>query len=160
MSSVLLDTSFFIRLFDEGSDLHNNAKAYYKYFLYENFIIKISTIAIAEFCVKGALSDLPLKNMQIIPFNIFHAERSGELMGAILEEKEKKTDKIKDRNIVINDVKMFAQADLDNAIDFFVSSDVRAVSKFSFLKDRCGVRFKYIDINIPHNEVFGILPFK
>lgn len=71
--SVLLDTSFFLRLFDTSSPLHENAKSYYKYFLEHDITLKISTIAIAEFCVKGEITDLPLRNMKIIPFNFDHA---------------------------------------------------------------------------------------
>ena len=35
MISVLLDTSFFIRLLNSEDPLHENAKGYYKYFLEE-----------------------------------------------------------------------------------------------------------------------------
>lgn len=35
--SVLLDTSFFLRLFDTSSPLHENAKSYYKYFLEHDY---------------------------------------------------------------------------------------------------------------------------
>ena len=45
---VLLDTSFFIRLLNEEDPLHNNALGYFRYFLEHDFMIKISTIAIAE----------------------------------------------------------------------------------------------------------------
>ena len=45
---VLLDTSFFIRLLNEEDSLHENALGYFKYFLEHDFVIKISTIAIAE----------------------------------------------------------------------------------------------------------------
>ena len=58
---VLLDTSFFIRLLNEEDSLHENALGYFKYFLEHDFVIKISTIAIAEYCVRGDVSELPLK---------------------------------------------------------------------------------------------------
>ena len=69
MISVLLDTSFFIRLLNSEDPLHENAKGYYKYFLEEEIKMKISTISIAEYCVKGDITDLPLKNLMILPFN-------------------------------------------------------------------------------------------
>lgn len=50
---VLLDTSFFIRLLNEEDPLHENAFGYFRYFLEHDFVIKISTIAIAEYCVRG-----------------------------------------------------------------------------------------------------------
>lgn len=45
---VLLDTSFFIRLLNEEDPLHENALGYFRYFLEHDFVIKISTIAIAS----------------------------------------------------------------------------------------------------------------
>lgn len=74
--SVLLDTSFFIRLLNDTDPLHINAKAYFKYFLENDIILKVSTISIAEYCVRGSLDDLPLKNIQIIPFNLDHAKKN------------------------------------------------------------------------------------
>ena len=45
---VLLDTSFFIRLLNEEDPLHEKAFGYFRYFLEHDFVIKISTIAIAS----------------------------------------------------------------------------------------------------------------
>ena len=70
--SVLLDTSFFIRLLNDDDKLHKNARGYFKYFLDKEILMKISTISIAEYCVLGSVEDLPLKNLQIIPFNLDH----------------------------------------------------------------------------------------
>ncbi len=74
---VLLDTSFFIRLLNDEDPLHENALEYFKYFLQQKFPLVISTISIAEYCVRGSLDELPLKNLQIIPFNINHAKKTG-----------------------------------------------------------------------------------
>jgi predicted nucleic acid-binding protein len=76
---VLLDTSFFIRLMDESEPLHKNALGYFRYFLESDFELFISTIAIAEYCVRGKLDELPLRNLKILPFNLDHAEKTGEL---------------------------------------------------------------------------------
>lgn len=74
--SVLLDTSFFIRLLNDEDVLHENALSYYKYFLENDIVLKVSTISIAEYCVRGKLEDLPLKDIQIVPFNLNHAEKN------------------------------------------------------------------------------------
>jgi predicted nucleic acid-binding protein len=74
--SVLLDTSFFIRLLNDEDPLHQNALGYYKYYLENEIPLKLSTISIAEYCVKGSMEDLPLKNVQVIPFNLNHAEKN------------------------------------------------------------------------------------
>ena len=37
----------------------------------------ISTISIAEYCVGGDVHELPLRNLQIVPFNLDHSKRTG-----------------------------------------------------------------------------------
>ena len=67
---VLLDTSFFIRLLNEEDPLHDNALGYFRYFLENDFVIKISTIAIAEYCVRGEVNELPahpIKSVASLP---------------------------------------------------------------------------------------------
>lgn len=74
--SVLLDTSFFVRLLNEDDRLHKNALDYLKYFLENEVTLKVSTISIAEYCVKGTVDELPLRNLQIIPFNLDQAKKN------------------------------------------------------------------------------------
>ena len=62
VKAVLLDTTFIIRLLSESDELHENAMAYYKYFLEHGIDMKFSTISIAEYCVIGAVSELPLRD--------------------------------------------------------------------------------------------------
>jgi predicted nucleic acid-binding protein len=64
--SVLLDTSFFVRLLNDEDPLHSNAKDYFKYFLEQDIVLKVSTISIAEYCVRGKIDELPLRNIQIL----------------------------------------------------------------------------------------------
>lgn len=85
--SVLLDTSFFIRLLNDVDPLHNNAKEYFRYFLENSVQTKISTISIAEYCVKGNIDELPLRNLQIVPFNLDHAKRAGVFLKLCLRKK-------------------------------------------------------------------------
>lgn len=124
--SVLLDTSFFIRLLNDGDSLHNNAKGYFQYFLESEIILKVSTISIAEYCVRGKIDELPLRNIQIIPFNLDHAKRTGEFAEVIFEENKIGKEKLFPRAIIPNDSKLFAQADLDKTITYFVTSDSRS----------------------------------
>lgn len=56
---ALLDTSFFFRLLDANDPLHENAMGYYEYMLKHDFELYVSTIAIAEFCVRNPLEHLP-----------------------------------------------------------------------------------------------------
>jgi hypothetical protein len=155
--SVFCDTSFFIRLLDKTSELHNNAKAYFKYFLENEFAMSISTIAIAEYCVGGDIHELPLKNLQIIPFNFDHSKRTAEFARIIFQNKAKL--KLNERNIIPNDTKLFAQADCEESIEFYLSSDTRSFKIYNLLRAHTNPKFQFIDLNIPYNETFGIFDF-
>ena len=155
--SVLLDTSFFIRLLNDEDPLHGNAKGYFKYFLENDIILKTSTISIAEYCVGGKIDELPLMNLQILPFNLDHAKRAGEFAKAIFEEKKVTGDDLKPRAIIPNDSKLFAQTDCDSSTLYFVTSDSRSLNTHRLLSNRITPRFEIIDINTPYNQKFGIL---
>ena len=58
--SVLLDTSFFIRFLNDNDPLFKNADGYFRYFIKEEITMMISTISIAEYCVGGDISNMPL----------------------------------------------------------------------------------------------------
>lgn len=158
--SVLLDTSFLIRLLNEADSLHANAVNYFQYFLEQGIALKVSTISIAEYCVRGKVDELPLKNLQIIPFNIDHAQRTGEFAAAIFAENNISQDKLSPRAIIPNDSKLFAQADLDSSITYFVTSDSRSKNTYSMLKKHIIPNFEIIDIGTPYNERFGLLDLK
>lgn len=158
---VLLDTSFFIRLLNEEDPLHRNALDYFRYFLQHDFVIKISTIAIAEYCVKGDVTDLPLKNMLIVPFNFDHAIRAGKMIGEVYAEKKKRGAIITPRAVVPNDTKMFAQADVELDVNFYGTADVECKKVYDMIKAAEGsLSFRFIDITIPYNEFFGELRFE
>ena len=160
--AVLLDTSFFLRLYDTASPLHANAREYFRYFLEQGVVMKISTIAVAEFCVKGELNDLPLRNLQIVPFNVDHATRAGVLMGIAYDKRKQAKEQQEDlspRWVVTNDVKMFAQADTEAAISGFVSADSKAEKIHKMMNDERAVDFEFIDINTPCSQRYGYLKF-
>jgi len=155
--SVLLDTSFFIRLLNDEDPLHKNAKGYYRYFLEKDISLKVSTVTIAEYCVLGNLEDLPLKDIQIVPFNLDQAVRTGGFAEIIFRENKLAKEKITPRAIIPNDSKLFAQADLDKSITHFVTSDARSKKTLSTLKKGTHPKFDIIDISVPFNLTFGIL---
>jgi hypothetical protein len=157
MYSVLLDTSFFIRLLNDEDPLHKNARDYFKYFLDQEVLIRISTISIAEYCVKGDIVDLPLRNVQIVPFNLDHAKKAGEFAEIIFTQRKISGINLQPRPIIPNDSKLFAQADCDGTTQYFVTSDARSQSTYSVLTSKITPRFKLIDISNPYNEVFGVL---
>jgi predicted nucleic acid-binding protein len=156
--SILLYTSFFIRLLNENDLLHKNTLEYYKYFLEKQFILKCSTISISEYCVKGQLEELPLKDIQILPFNINHAQKAGEFAKIIFENKGKL--EAEKRNIIPNDTNLFAQAEIEKEITTFATSDGECLKIFTLLKQNCNLSFEVINIRQLFNETFGLLDLK
>lgn len=120
--------------------------------------MKISTIAVAEFCVKGSLTDLPVRNLMFVPFNMNHAVKAGELMAIVYDERQKRGSQITPRSVVPNDTKMFAQADVINDIKYFCSADSEAAKVHEIMKSRIHVNFQFIDIRThTYNATFGVL---
>lgn len=155
--SVLLDTSFFIRLLNDEDPLHENAVGYFRYFLENEIQLKVSTISIAEYCVVGKLEDLPLKNIQVLPFNLKDAERTGEFARVLFNENKVTFEKLSPRAIIPNDSKLFAQAGLDNDVTHFITSDVRSKNTLTALSRGVTPKFGIISIDIPYTQAFGIL---
>ncbi|MCL4483734.1 MAG: hypothetical protein M1445_14180, partial [Bacteroidetes bacterium] len=56
-----------------------------------------------------------------------------------------------------NDTKLFAQADTEQAIEFYLSSDTESLKIYNLLKQKMNPKFQFIDLNIPYNQTFGIL---
>ena len=131
---VLLDTSFLVHLLKENSPLHNQIKEYFRYFLQNKIVMKVSTIAIAEYCVKGNIEEIPFENLQIVSFNIVHSKRAGEFAKCLFEKRGEGVLGEFERKIIPNDVKLFSQADIDREITHFMSTDEKATKPISFLR--------------------------
>jgi hypothetical protein len=155
--AVLLDTSFFIRFLNESDPLFKNADEYFRYFLQKEITMMISTISIAEYCVGGDVHELPLRNIQIVPFNLDHSKRTGEFAKIAFNTKNNGKINVVNRNIIPNDTKLFAQADCEKAIEFYLSSDRESLKIYNLLRQVTAPKFQFIDLNTPYNETFGLL---
>jgi hypothetical protein len=153
--AILLDTSFFIRFLNDSDPLFKNADGYFRYFIQKDITMMVSTISIAEYCVGGDVHELPLRNLQIVPFNLDHSKRTGEFAKIVFNNKNKL--KLKERNIIPNDTKLFAQADCKKSVEFYLSADTESIKIYNLLKEHTIPKFQFIDLNIPFNETFGIL---
>jgi predicted nucleic acid-binding protein len=120
MHSVLLDTSFCIRLLKKDEPLHQNAIDYFQYFLEHKVELYVSTITIAEYSVKDDPNNLPLKMVKIIPFDFFDGRTAGEFHSILLEHKSQ-LQKI-DRNVIIDDCKLIAQL-FNRKIEGYITND-------------------------------------
>ena len=104
MIAILLDTSFLISLADPSRKHHQAAVAYFREAIRREVPLYLSAVVAAEFHVKQAVTDLPMRNLEVLPFNYDHAMMSGLLMRAL------KRDLNDDRNAVKDDIKLIAQA--------------------------------------------------
>lgn len=155
--AVLLDTSFFLRFLNDNDPLFKNADGYFRHFLQEEIDMLISTVSIAEYCIGGDVHELPLKNLQIVPFNLNHAQRTGEFAKIAFQERANKNLQVNDRKIIPNDTKLFAQADCEKTVEFYLSSDSESFKVYNAIKDKTNPKFQFIDLNTPHHQTFGIL---
>jgi hypothetical protein len=153
--SVLLDTSFFIRLLNANDPLCNNAGEHFRHFMANGMKMVISTIAIAEFCIRGNIDELPIKDLQILPFSLKHAERTGKLARIVFQNKGKLNLNV--RNIIPNDTKLFAQADYEASIGYYLSADEESLKIYDLLKREASIDFKFLNLKEPHTQNFGSL---
>lgn len=121
-SSVLLDTSFLISLVDDSRTHHEEAKAFYKYFLDNRWPMILSSIATCEFCIKQPLTDLPLSNFKTLAFNITESHHFSSMFLPHF------TNNGIVRNCVKDDFKLISQASFNN-IEYFITEDEPLVNK-------------------------------
>lgn len=155
--SVLLDTSFLIRLLSKNDPLHQNAVDYYRYFLEKEIPMYVSTITIAEYCVDGDISELPLRSVRIIPFNIQHAPLAGCFAKVLYSARKANDISVDNRRIIPNDVKLFAQAECTPDVKYFVTSDTKSSKLIAKISEQNRVSFEHMDIHESYAERFGIL---
>lgn len=155
MHSVLLDTSFCIRLLKKDDEFHENAKDYFEYFLRQKIAIYISTITIAEYSVRDDPNNLPLKTMRIIPFDFFDGQTAGECHSILLEHRE--SVKGHDRDAIKDDCKLIAQI-CNRKIEGYITKDQKSYeSIIKPIVDRKRHSLVFIDLSIPLKNFTGTL---
>ncbi len=155
INSVMLDTSFCIRLMDKNDPLHPTALDYFKYFLNEKISMHISTVAIAEYAVGDDPSHLPLHNVQIEAFDFLDAVRAG------LFHKEVRGNQYNiqgySRRIIANDIKIFSQLAVKK-IDAIISRDVESLQQYinPLIKANL-LQVIFLDLNVTLKKRLGTL---
>ncbi len=76
---AVLDTGFLISLVDRSRRHHPAAKSYYKYFLEHHVVMLLPTVVVSEFSIVQPITDLPLRNFRVLPFNLPEAVKAAEL---------------------------------------------------------------------------------
>ena len=120
---VLIDTSFLITLVDGNRPHHSIAAQYYRLALEQQIPIYLSVIVASEFAIKQALTDLPLKQFRVLPFNLPHAIRAAELW------RQLDRDDVDSRTVVRDDIKLLAQADKES-ISTILTEDESTLHKY------------------------------
>lgn len=155
IESIMLDTSFCIRLMDANDLLHTNALQYFKFFLQEKIIIHLSTIVAAEYAVGDDPQNLPLINLQIETFDFRDAATAGIFHKKLIGNKTNVAGY--NRRIVANDVKILAQIK-NREIQAIISKDIDSITKYiNPLINSNLLSVKFIDLNKILNEQLGEL---
>lgn len=128
MLQVSLDTSFLITFADPGRANHAVAVDYFRHCLAQRIPMWLSAIVAGEFEVRQPVSDLPLQNFRIQPYNLPHALRAAALFRAIHEEDALSAED--SRRIIINDLKILAQAEEDG-IPVILTEDRNTLSRLT-----------------------------
>jgi hypothetical protein len=144
--SVLLDTSFFIRLVNIHDPIHLNTLNYFKYFIENDIKLYISTISIAEYCVIGKLEELPFAYLSILPFEFNHALTTSNFASILFKKQKTENLTIQPRIIIPNDSKLFAQSDFEQDIKYFVTSDIKSKNICNLLSNETELKFEIIDL--------------
>lgn len=126
MIQVSLDTSFLISFADPDRPNHPVAVDYFRRCLAQRIPMWISTVAAGEFAVGQPITDLPLQNFRIQPYNLPHAIRAAALFQSLRGENAPATDDR--RPVIINDLKIIAQA-AEDQIPFILTEDASTLSR-------------------------------
>ncbi|RYD72105.1 MAG: hypothetical protein EOP84_23745 [Verrucomicrobiaceae bacterium] len=154
---ILCDMGFLIRLNQPRDALHANARAYLKYVLACGHPLYVSTIALAEYAVRDKIENLPMRYLRVLPFNIDHAQKAGEFARIVFSRRNQIPADITQRVIIPNDTKMFAQADVTNAITHYLTADQQCEMVYNIVHSTVGTRFQILSLRTPHRQAFGEL---
>lgn len=155
MDSILLDTSFCIRLLKNNDELHQNAKDYFKYFLEQKVEIYLSSIVIAEYSVKDDANNLPLEFVKIIPFDFFDGKTAGEFHSILINNKAQVANI--ERNVIKDDCKLIAQI-FNRKIGAYITKDKKSFGQiFMPIQKAKGFNIELFDLEIPLKDFKGEL---
>lgn len=137
MKQVSLDTSFLISFADPNRKHHNVAVEYFTYCLSKSVPMNLSVIAAGEFEVGQPVTELPLRNFRIQPFNLPHAIRAATFFkalrgGQVLQDKDDA------RTVILNDLKILAQAE-EEGVGIILSEDASTLSKYAERLKKAGL---------------------
>jgi hypothetical protein len=142
-NGAVLDTGFLITLVDAHRASHEHAKAYYRYFLENGITLYLPTVVASEFGIKQPVTDLPLHNFKVLPFNLAESIRCANLNSAYYRSKVGSGQ----RDAVKDDFKIIAQAEEQDAL-FLLTEDKNSMSVYcDLLRNESKIDFKVIELS-------------
>lgn len=156
VSSVLVDSSFCIRLLKKDDEFHNNAVEYFEYFLESGIELFLSTIVVSEYAVGDNPDNLLSLNVfRLLEFDYKDAKFAGEFYAQLKNNSELRESE--QRKVIINDIKLFAQIH-NRQIDAYITKDRKSLGKMiNPLKESHNLKFEFIDLSTPLNDKLGRL---
>lgn len=103
---------------------HAAARQYYKGCLDRRVPVYLSTIVVSEFSVKQSVTDLELRNFIVLPFNIDHGMKAGQLWNLIVR------DDGDNKAVVKDDLKLIAQCACEGSISHLLTGDEKTLAKY------------------------------
>lgn len=127
MLKICVDTSFLITFADPSRPNHPTAVNYFRHSVGNGHILCLSTLVVSEFECGQPVTDLPLGNFQILPFNFRHAVES-----AAFHRQVKGTEPVDEanRSVVRNDLKILAQAHIEGC-PILLTEDANTLTRWA-----------------------------
>lgn len=140
---AVLDTGFLISLVDRKRPCHQAARGYYKYFLEHNIAMLLPTVVAAEFSIVQPITDLPLRNFRVLPFNLPDAVKCADLN---VHHYRRQLGGTGQRDAVKDDFKIIAQAVVQQA-RLLMTEDESSICKYcERLKDDKKIEFRVVKL--------------
>jgi hypothetical protein len=140
---AVLDTGFLISLVDRKRPCHEAARSYYKYFLEHNIVMLLPTVVAAEFSIVQPITDLPLRNFRVLPFNLPDAVKCADLNAHHYRQQMGGTGQ---RDAVKDDFKIIAQTVVQQA-RLLMTEDESTICKYcERLKDDKKIEFRVVKL--------------
>ncbi len=162
MVPICVDTSFLITFADPTRPNHRTAVEYYRHCLEAGHLLCLSTLVVAEFECGQSVTDLPLASFHIVPFNFRHAMESAKYQKFL---KSNPVEKTENRNVVRNDLKILAQAQLEHCT-VILTEDANTLTKWAErlrAANLCGIStillkdgFRPDELTNPDQKTLGI----
>lgn len=146
---AVLDTGFLISLIDRNRPFHPVARSYYKYFLEHSVVMLLPTVVAAEFSVVQPVTDLPLRNFRVLPFNLPEAVKCAELNA---HHYRQQLGNAGQRDSVKDDFKIIAQAVVQQA-RLLITEDETTLCKYCERLNADGkIKFRVVKLSAGFDE--------